>query len=270
MTSAAIIREARRSAGLTQAELARRLGVAQPVVARLETRAANPTVETLDRTLPSDGASARPGDRAPRIVGRREPDPEAPRTEPGRPGAAPRTDGARGTRNSPLPERARVANGAEFRPSELVRLLSKASVDYVVVGGVAVVVQAHARFTDDLDICYATDRANLISIGRPPRALEARCGASRSIYPSYPTAARCGVADPLPQHAVRRTRSPGQTAGRAALRTSSRRADVSTSPASSARRLDRRHDRDEARRGTTQGPHRHDALEIARRAPART
>lgn len=55
MTSAAIIREARRSAGLTQAELARRLGVAQPVVARLETRAANPTVETLDRTLRATG-----------------------------------------------------------------------------------------------------------------------------------------------------------------------------------------------------------------------
>ena len=58
-----------------------------------------------------------------------------------------------------------MANSAEFRPSELVRLLSKASVDYVVVGGVAVVVQAHARFTDDLDICYATDRANLSRLG---------------------------------------------------------------------------------------------------------
>jgi transcriptional regulator with XRE-family HTH domain len=55
MTSAAIIRDARRSAGLTQAELARRLGVAQPVVARLETHAANPTVETLDRTLRATG-----------------------------------------------------------------------------------------------------------------------------------------------------------------------------------------------------------------------
>ncbi len=58
-----------------------------------------------------------------------------------------------------------MPNAAEFRPSELVRLLSKASVDYVVVGGVAVVVQAHARFTDDLDICYATDRANLTRLG---------------------------------------------------------------------------------------------------------
>jgi transcriptional regulator with XRE-family HTH domain len=55
MTAAGIVREARRSAGLTQAELARRLGVAQPVVARLETRAANPTIETLDRTLRATG-----------------------------------------------------------------------------------------------------------------------------------------------------------------------------------------------------------------------
>ena len=55
MTAASIVRNARRSAGLTQAELARRLGVAQPVVARLETRTANPTVETLDRTLRATG-----------------------------------------------------------------------------------------------------------------------------------------------------------------------------------------------------------------------
>src|SRR3977135_3524874 len=63
MTPATIIREARRSAGLTQAELARRLGVAQPVVARLETRAANPTVETLDRTLRATGHRLPPAGR---------------------------------------------------------------------------------------------------------------------------------------------------------------------------------------------------------------
>ena len=67
-----------------------------------------------------------------------------------------------------------MANAAEFRPSELVRLLSEADVDYVVVGGVAVVVQAHARFTDDLDICYATDRANLLTRLRRLRAINRR------------------------------------------------------------------------------------------------
>ncbi len=46
-----ILRVARKSAGLTQAELARRAGVRQPTVARLEAAAANPRVETLDRLL---------------------------------------------------------------------------------------------------------------------------------------------------------------------------------------------------------------------------
>ena len=55
MTAAAVIRNARVAAGLTQAELARRLGTTQPVVARLESASANPTVETLDRTLHATG-----------------------------------------------------------------------------------------------------------------------------------------------------------------------------------------------------------------------
>jgi hypothetical protein len=53
----------------------------------------------------------------------------------------------------------------EFRPTELVRRLADANIDFVIVGGVAVVVQAHARYTDDLDICYATDGDNLERLG---------------------------------------------------------------------------------------------------------
>jgi transcriptional regulator with XRE-family HTH domain len=53
--AAALIRNARRTAGLTQAQLARRLGTTQPVIARLESRAANPTVETLDQALHATG-----------------------------------------------------------------------------------------------------------------------------------------------------------------------------------------------------------------------
>lgn len=59
-----------------------------------------------------------------------------------------------------------MAKQPEFRPTELVQRLAKAKVDFVVVGGVAVVVQAHARYTDDLDICYATDADNLERLGR--------------------------------------------------------------------------------------------------------
>jgi transcriptional regulator with XRE-family HTH domain len=50
-----LIRDARRAAGLTQAELAARLGVSQSAVAKLEREGCNPTVETLDRVLRPTG-----------------------------------------------------------------------------------------------------------------------------------------------------------------------------------------------------------------------
>ena len=46
-----LIREARRQAGLTQAELAKKLQTAQPNVARWESAAISPTVDTLVRVL---------------------------------------------------------------------------------------------------------------------------------------------------------------------------------------------------------------------------
>jgi transcriptional regulator with XRE-family HTH domain len=50
-----LIRTARQSAGMTQAQLAATLGVSQPVVARLESVGANPTFATLDRALRATG-----------------------------------------------------------------------------------------------------------------------------------------------------------------------------------------------------------------------
>jgi transcriptional regulator with XRE-family HTH domain len=49
--SSLLLKNARREAGLTQAELARQLGVSQAAVAKLERPGANPTVETLDDAL---------------------------------------------------------------------------------------------------------------------------------------------------------------------------------------------------------------------------
>jgi len=51
MTAAALVRTTRREQGITQAELARRLGTSQSAIARLESGRANPTVAGLDRTL---------------------------------------------------------------------------------------------------------------------------------------------------------------------------------------------------------------------------
>ena len=53
-------------------------------------------------------------------------------------------------------------------------MLAGAGIDFVVVGGVAVVVQASPRFTRDLDICYATDAANLERLGVLLVALDAK------------------------------------------------------------------------------------------------
>jgi HTH-type transcriptional regulator/antitoxin HipB len=51
MDAGSMIRETRRAAGLTQAQLARRLGITQPSVARLEAAGDNVTVTTLERAL---------------------------------------------------------------------------------------------------------------------------------------------------------------------------------------------------------------------------
>jgi transcriptional regulator with XRE-family HTH domain len=50
-----LLRDARRRAGLTQTDLARRLGVTQAAVAKLESPRANPTVDTLDKALWATG-----------------------------------------------------------------------------------------------------------------------------------------------------------------------------------------------------------------------
>jgi transcriptional regulator with XRE-family HTH domain len=51
MKAGSILREARREAGLTQRELARRAGVPQPAVSRIERDHLSPRLDTLDRLL---------------------------------------------------------------------------------------------------------------------------------------------------------------------------------------------------------------------------
>jgi predicted nucleotidyltransferase len=53
----------------------------------------------------------------------------------------------------------------EFALSRLLRRLVEADVDFVVVGGVAVIVHGSPRFTKDLDICYSRGRENLDRLG---------------------------------------------------------------------------------------------------------
>jgi hypothetical protein len=81
-----------------------------------------------------------------------------------------------------------VANWPDFRPIELIGALVRAGVDFVVIGGVAVVVQASPRFTRDLDISYATDTANLERLGALLVALGARLRGVEEDLPFTPDA----------------------------------------------------------------------------------
>ena len=51
------LRMAREGAGLTQAQLAKRIGVSQPVIAALERSDSNPTIQTLEKVARALGGS---------------------------------------------------------------------------------------------------------------------------------------------------------------------------------------------------------------------
>jgi predicted nucleotidyltransferase len=57
---------------------------------------------------------------------------------------------------------------------EILRRLVERGVDFVVIGGIAAVLHGSARNTFDLDICFATDDANLAALGDVLVALGAR------------------------------------------------------------------------------------------------
>jgi predicted nucleotidyltransferase len=67
-----------------------------------------------------------------------------------------------------------VASFPELKLEALLARLTRAEVDFVVVGGVAVAFQGYGRATKDLDITYATDRENLVRLGEVLVALHAR------------------------------------------------------------------------------------------------
>jgi transcriptional regulator with XRE-family HTH domain len=54
-SAASLVRSTRLQAGLSQAELGRRLGMSQAAVARLERPSTNPTIATLERLLHATG-----------------------------------------------------------------------------------------------------------------------------------------------------------------------------------------------------------------------
>ena len=54
----------------------------------------------------------------------------------------------------------------ELDISSLLARLASANVDFVVIGGVAVIAHGYERNTKDLDVCYSPDPANLEALGQ--------------------------------------------------------------------------------------------------------
>lgn len=83
-------------------------------------------------------------------------------------------------------EPGRVASWPDYHPAALVQALVDGGVDFVIVGGVAVVLQAMPRFTKDLDICYSTAQDNLDALGSVLVGLSARLRGIPETVPFVP------------------------------------------------------------------------------------
>jgi predicted nucleotidyltransferase len=66
------------------------------------------------------------------------------------------------------------ASYSDLDVREILRRLVSAGVDFVVIGGIAVLLHGYPRLTRDLDIAFAYDDVNLETLGRCLIELEAR------------------------------------------------------------------------------------------------
>ena len=82
-------------------------------------------------------------------------------------------------------------------PTRLLVALADAGVDFVVIGGIAVVLHGHIRTTRDLDITYDTEPANLDALGQVLVSLDARLRGVAEVVPFVPDGRTLHVAELL-------------------------------------------------------------------------
>ena len=174
-SAAALLREARTRAGLSQRALAERAGTAQSVIARIERGLTSPTWETLERLLAAAGESLNP------------------QTQPADgsmlyevPGILLMTAEQRlqevknvsaflhsAHRVSESGSQS-VAGGVPLDPELLFRTLARHQVQFVLIGALAGQLQGFPRITRDADITPARDAANLQRLAAALCQLDAR------------------------------------------------------------------------------------------------
>jgi predicted nucleotidyltransferase len=66
------------------------------------------------------------------------------------------------------------AEWPDFDPRRILQRLTDAGVDFVVIGGIAVILAGYGRATRDLDIAFASDLTNLEALGEVLVGLDAK------------------------------------------------------------------------------------------------
>ncbi|MGH2954820.1 MAG: nucleotidyl transferase AbiEii/AbiGii toxin family protein [Solirubrobacterales bacterium] len=79
------------------------------------------------------------------------------------------------------PKDLRPAEWPELDVVDMLRRLTAAGVDFVVIGGVAMLLHGSSRLTRDLDIVFAPDDENLRGLGKTLVELEARLRAVEEV-----------------------------------------------------------------------------------------
>lgn len=64
--------------------------------------------------------------------------------------------------------------GERFQPLEVLRSLTRAGVDFVVIGGVAARLLGSPSLTEDIDVCHARDASNLERLSAALQGMHAR------------------------------------------------------------------------------------------------
>ena len=190
MDAARVLREARRRAGLTQAELAERVGMLQPSVARLETGRRTPSVDTLERLLRACGMTLSAEPRLAAGVDRER------------------------IRDFLRRERLGRLVGETvpgLKPVRALRVLSARHVRFVVVGATAARMHGAPVRLSSLDILPQPDRANRLRLRKAQDRFRSwRFGVGKVVVRrslgrigSYELLERAASTVPLERHRIR-------------------------------------------------------------------
>ncbi len=173
MESHLIIREARRRAGLTQAELARRARTTQSAIARWETGKTQPSWEKLQELVGCCGleltiSMGERRDAEERALEQRRAMTPAERLR-YLMAALPYVDEDEGTDATGF-----SGEGTRFDPRAMLGVLVRHDVRFVLVGGLAATLHGSPFLTEDVDIAPATDSVNLERLSAALEELQGR------------------------------------------------------------------------------------------------